>query len=166
MGLVPIVQGKNETKIYVIVYFRWNVHIREQREGRQKRKSILPDLLLCITCKCERCEFPRQGLEMCSVWASRETGLEIQGEVNVWLFQRRGKEGVGYRDLVRVCESGKWRQSHSQFLQLTPSSSSGKEVEMWYWCLWVRYSQFHPVCVNKTGFTLTAGWVNQFGDHL
>lgn len=45
------------------------------------------------------------------------------------------KGGSGIWGQIGLFEMGKWRQSHSQFLQLTPNSSSGKEVEMWYWCL-------------------------------
>lgn len=72
------------------------------RKGKanKKKKSVLPDLLLCIICKLWVLWIPQTRLG-----DVLKLSLEIQEEVKVWLFQRSGKEGVGYG--VRL-DSLKW----------------------------------------------------------
>lgn len=69
---MTMVQGTNETKVCAGVYFSSNIDACEEREGRDRSKNILPDLLLCFICKCECFKWPSQGLEMCSCWVSRK----------------------------------------------------------------------------------------------
>lgn len=78
VGLVPSVQGIDETQVCAGIYFRWSTDACEERDGTERHKSILPDLLLYFICKCMYYKERSQGLEMYSGWASREEKLESQ----------------------------------------------------------------------------------------
>lgn len=77
-------------------------------------------------------------------------------------MQRKAKEGVGLRDLIRVmaCEQGSRAKVMANFC----SSYSiillerGGNVLVSETC-----SQLHPTCVNNTLFPLGAGRATQFG---
>lgn len=124
---MTMVQGTNETKVCAGVYFSSNIDACEEREGRERRTFCQTSFCVSFASvsllngpakgwRCVRFEFPEK-----KGWRAR-----IRSMFDSSRGKRSRERGVWDQIRVRVYETGKRSQSHSQFLQFTLCYSSGK----------------------------------------